>query len=106
MANFEAMRASAAAAGVPVWVTTAQPRNLPDDETRRDQRLLGDSLRAAFGVGRVIETYDGFEMSGDSLRRDLDSGDGTHLNATGHRLLADRVIAADLPAALRRMRRR
>ncbi len=106
LANFEAMRAAAAAHGVPVWFTTAQPRNLPDAEKRRDQRLLGDSLRARFGPGRVVETYAGFEAPGDSLRRDLDSGDGTHLNAAGHRRLAARVIDADLPGMLRRMRRR
>ncbi len=106
VANFEAVRAAAAAQGVPVWFTTAQPRNIPDDAKRRDQRLLGDSLRAAFGADRVIETYEGFEAPGDSLRRDLDSGDGTHLNAAGHRALAARIIAADIPAALRRMRPR
>lgn len=106
LANFEAMRAAAAAHGVPVWFTTAQPRNIPDAEKRRDQRLLGDSLRARFGAGRIVEAYAGFEAPGDSLRRDLDHGDGVHLNAAGHRLLAARVIEADIPGAVRRMRRR
>lgn len=106
IANFRAIRDAAAREGVPVWFTTAQPRNLPDAEKRRDQRLLGDSLRAAFGADRVVEVYDGFATPADSLRRDLDSGDGTHLNAAGHRLVARRIVDADVPGALRRMRRR
>lgn len=106
IANFRAIVAAAAAEGVPVWLTTAQPRNIADAVKRRDQRLLGDSLRAVFGADRVVEAYAGFDAPGDSLRRDLDSGDGVHLNAAGHRLLAARVIAADVPGAVRRMRRR
>ena len=106
VANFRAIRDAAAREGVPVWFTTAQPRNLADADKRRDQHRLGDSLRAAFGANRVVEAYDGFATPADSLCRDLDSGDGTHLNAAGHRLLARRVIEADLPGAVRRMRRR
>ena len=105
IANFRAIVDAAAAEGVPVWLTTAQPRNLADAVKRRDQRLLGDSLRAAFGADRIVEAYAGFDAPGDSLRRDLDSGDGVHLNAAGHRLLARRVVEADVPGEVRRRRR-
>ena len=37
---------------------------------------------------------------GGHLRETLDSGDGAHVNDAGHKLLADVVIAANIPEAV------
>ncbi len=87
--NFDAMVAAAEAAGVPLWITTTQPRNL-DDAGRRDQRALRDSILTRYAP-RVIDFWTGIALPDGRLDPTHDSGDHLHLNDEAHRLLFERV---------------
>jgi lysophospholipase L1-like esterase len=98
-ANYRRLSAMAQSDSVPLWVCTPQPRNL-----KADKRRLITQMRAwiteTFGE-RCIDFWTGLGNADGTLRREFDSGDGTHLNDKGHRLLFDRVVAANLPGSLR-----
>jgi hypothetical protein len=71
--------------GIPLVLTTTQPRNF---DTLAKRSLLQEeaiAVRATFG-DRVIDVYDELTDSANGLRLKTvyDSGDGTHLNDAGH----------------------
>lgn len=101
MANLEVVTERAAAAGVPVWVATPQPRNFDEPARRQIQRDLLDATEARYG-SRALDFWRGLAEDDGTLRSAYDSGDGTHLNALGHALLFDRVVAAGIPGAAER----
>ncbi|MFN8588285.1 MAG: SGNH/GDSL hydrolase family protein [Candidatus Eisenbacteria bacterium] len=43
IANYDTLRARAAAAGVPIWITTSQPRNFATQVQRDQLRIMADS---------------------------------------------------------------
>ncbi|GAB5520572.1 MAG: hypothetical protein RhofKO_28230 [Rhodothermales bacterium] len=98
LANFETMVQTAAAAGVPVWVFTTQPRNL-DAEAQNDQRAVRDTILERFG-NRAIDVWSGLAREDNGLALTYDSGDGIHLNDLGHRILFERVRAAGVAEAI------
>lgn len=97
MANLQAVTDRAAAAGVPVWVATPQPRNF-GPEKREIQRKLLDATEARYG-SHAIDFWRGLAAEDGTLRPDYDSGDGIHLNSRGHALLFERVRAANIVGA-------
>jgi len=90
-ANYDRILQEADAAGVPIWVTTSQPRNL-------DQagRTLLQQMRSAI-LGRysshAIDFWSGIADGGGSILPQFNA-DGTHLNNAGHRVLFGRVVDA------------
>jgi hypothetical protein len=58
-----------------------------------------DALRQRFAQ-RVLDFWSPLATANGSLKADLDYGDGTHVNAAGHALLARVMIAAGIPEAL------
>ncbi len=98
MRHFDRVIAVAKAAGVPVWVTTSQPRNL-DAQGRRIQLALRDAILERYG-SRAIDFWTGFatDDGGQALR--WDSGDNNHYNDEAHALFFERVQAADIIAVL------
>jgi lysophospholipase L1-like esterase len=100
--NYRRLAAMAQRDSVCFWVCTPQPRNL-----KADKRRLIVEMRAwileTFGA-RCIDFWTGLANADGTLRREFDSGDGTHLNDRGHRLLFERVAAANLPVVLHALR--
>ena len=88
----------ARAAGVPVYVTTPQPRNF-DDAAVAIQRELLDSTLARFG-SRAIDFWTPFVDSSGRVDPAFDSGDGVHLNDAAHRIMWQQVLAKALDAEL------
>jgi lysophospholipase L1-like esterase len=89
--NFRKYQAYADSFGVELWVTTTQPRNFPKERYRDLQAAVRDSLRQLF-PGRCIDFWTGFADAENMVVKEFDSGDGTHLNNKGHKILTDRVI--------------
>lgn len=99
LANFERVRAAADAAHVPLWVTTTQPRNFGTSEQLAALVEVRDALLQRFAP-RTMDFWTPFALPSRKLLPRFDAGDGTHLNAAGHAVLLDRVVAAGIPQAV------
>ena len=93
MANLRAIRAAAAAEGVPVWFTTTQPRNFADDARRALLMAVRDSIHAQFGP-RAIDVWTRTATATGTIQPAYNSGDGIHLNDAGHRVIYEQVVGA------------
>lgn len=100
MANFRAVIAQAAQAGVPVWVCSAQPRNFSNASQIQIQNEVRDSVFAAFGA-YAIDFWNGLAAPNGFILTEYNSGDGIHLNDKAHRLLLNRVLAKQLDTLCR-----
>lgn len=89
VSNILSIRAKALAAGVPVVITSTQPRNMNNEMLARlkeiDQQLLANVQGCFVDVGTALAGQDG-RLSGQ-----FDSGDGVHPNEAGHRQIAAKV---------------
>jgi lysophospholipase L1-like esterase len=95
LVNYDAVKALADAAGVPIWFSTAQPRNLATQEQRDVLAAQTDSTFARFGT-YAIDFYNGLAADDGTILPQYNSGDGTHLNDSGHAVLFSRVVYADV----------
>ncbi len=92
LANYETVLARARSQGVPVWITTTQPRNLSAAQ-RQNLMAMRDSTFARYG-SRAIDFWSGIANADGTVNPSYDSGDGIHLNDAAHQILFDRVVAA------------
>lgn len=80
--NLLAIRSQALAAGVPVLVTSSQPRNLSDTQLAQlraiDERMAANVGACFVNIRQVLAG------PGGRLATHLDSGDGVHPNEAGH----------------------
>ena len=99
--NYERIAEEAARAGVPLWVSTTQPRDLA--ETKRQNLItMRDWIRGRF-ADRTLDFWTGLAGDDGSLLELFNSGDGIHLNEEGHALLFSRVRDAAIPEELSRL---
>jgi lysophospholipase L1-like esterase len=89
LANYDTILARTAALEIPVWITTTQPRNLPEDG-RQNLMAMRDSTLIRFG-DKAIDFWSDLADEQGLITPIYDSGDGVHFNATGHQLLFQRV---------------
>jgi lysophospholipase L1-like esterase len=91
ISHYQEMKAAADLRGVPLFLTTTQPRNFG---TLAQRSLLRDeaiAVRAEFGE-LVIDVYDELTNFGNlRLKAAYNSGDGVHLNDAGHGYLFETV---------------
>jgi lysophospholipase L1-like esterase len=98
--NLERVASLAEARGIPLWVSTTQPRNFSDEKQRTTQSLVRDQIQARFAP-RVLDFWKPFATSEHTIKPEFDAGDGVHLNDAAHSLLVDIVIAAHIPETIR-----
>jgi lysophospholipase L1-like esterase len=98
IANFEHIAAEAAAAGVQIWVTTTQPRNL-SEARKQNLATMRDWIRGTYGE-RSVDFWTGLANDDGGILPWADAGDGVHLNDAGHALLADRIREARIPETI------
>jgi ABC-type Fe3+-hydroxamate transport system substrate-binding protein len=86
IAHYQEMKAAADTLGVPLLLTTTQPRNFGTLAKRTQLRDEAIAVRTTFGE-IVIDIYDELTNFDNGLRLKAvyDSGDGTHLNDAGHK---------------------
>lgn len=105
LTNYERVAGLAKQKGVLFWVATSQPRNFTGDQpdVLRAKRAglfeARDELLRKY-PGRTLDFWTTFANPDGALKRDFDSGDGTHLNDAAHALLVQRVINARIPEAI------
>lgn len=96
--NMKTVTDLAAAADVPVWVTTTQPRNL-SESGRANLIEMRDSILAMFGE-KAINIFDPLAETDGTVNSEFDSGDGTHVNDAGHKIIFDKVVESQLWEAI------
>ncbi|MDB5050365.1 MAG: lipolytic protein family [Fibrobacteres bacterium] len=96
--NYDTLKARAEAAGIKVWISSPVPRSALDSASR--QRLLALRTRVLSRYApRAIDFYDSLGTPDGSYYPGFNSGDGIHTNNRGHKILFDRVVAANMTAA-------
>lgn len=100
-ANFERLSAEAARAGVPLWVSTTQPRNL-SLEKRWNLMTMRDWIAERF-PDRVLDFWTGLATDDGQMLERFDMGDGIHLNDAGHAVLFTRVRDENIPEQITRI---
>lgn len=99
MDNFDRVTDLAAAAAVPCWVTTTQPRDNISDAGKLLLFAGRDAILATYGP-RAIDFWTGLAEADGRMIPAYNSGDGIHLNGEAHAILAARAIAAGIPEAI------
>ena len=94
VANDDLVRSVAAAASVPVWVTTSQPRNF-SGAFLDSLKKLRDTTFVRYGR-YAIDFWNDLAAPSGTILPAYDSGDGIHLNDAGHRILFERALAEDI----------
>ncbi len=94
MQNFAVMYQKAQEKGIPVWITTTQPRDALNTAQNEIQTAVRDAILNTYGVYALdfwtdIVRYD--ENQQPKIKTALALGDGVHLNAEGHRVLFEEV---------------
>ncbi|MBP7460475.1 MAG: SGNH/GDSL hydrolase family protein [Candidatus Delongbacteria bacterium] len=79
---------------IPVWITTPQPRNLPDSQ-RVLQKTMSDSTLARYHP-YAIDLWSILADPEGRIKSKFDCGDGTHLNDIGHEIILFQVIRAGI----------
>ncbi len=95
LANYDVVLGLAADADIPVWISTTQPRNLPTQEQRDLQHTMADTTLTLFG-DHAVDFWYGLAAADGTILPEYDSGDGIHLNDSGHAVLYGRVVARDI----------
>ncbi|MBN1449012.1 MAG: SGNH/GDSL hydrolase family protein [Bacteroidetes bacterium] len=101
--NYVRVANNALRAGIPFWLCTPQPRNMPDKQ-RRELILIRDWIKGTFR-DKTLDFWNGIAENDGRIRYEFDSGDGVHLNDRGHRILFERVRDACIPEYLHQTRR-
>jgi lysophospholipase L1-like esterase len=98
MGNLRLVAAKANEAGVPIWVSTTQPREL-DHRGRQLLVDLREHVKREF-ASRALDFWTPLAAPDGAPLPAYNQGDGIHPNAHGHRLLFDQVKLADIPRAI------
>ncbi len=89
--NFNLIAGTADAAGVPIWVTTSQPRNSLSAAQTNSLIQLKDWVILRFG-NKAIDFWTTIANSNGTINATFDAGDGIHLNNYGHHIIFSRAV--------------
>lgn len=90
MRNFHEMTQAANNEMVKAFVCTTQPKNFSDSNRINLQRDVRDSIFSFYG-DYAIDFWSTIALPNGTIDPTYNSGDGTHLNDAGHRILFQRV---------------
>ena len=93
-ANFNTIVSAATAKGIPVYITTTQPRNM-DDVSIANQITMRDWILSTYG-NNSIDFWTTFANANGTINSLYDQGDGIHLNNVAHKKLFTRVANSPL----------
>jgi lysophospholipase L1-like esterase len=98
--NFIRVMAKADSAGIPVWITTTQPRNFTDTARQNNLIRMRDWLNTTYGPDYNIDFWTGMADAVGNILPAYNSGDGVHMNNAAHRILNDRVKQRKIHTAI------
>ena len=84
---------------IPFWMSTTQPRNFSNQSQLILLFAMRDSTYSRYGE-YVVDFWTTIAQSNGWINPIYNSGDGVHLNDSGHRLLFERIRDAVSPAIL------
>jgi lysophospholipase L1-like esterase len=99
LANFDTLSARAGGADVPLWITTCQPRDFPDQDRRTQLGIVTDSILTRYAP-RAIDVWHGLAAPDGTIPEVYGDGDGIHLNDAGHEFIYLRVLDAGVWEAI------
>ncbi|MBL8742326.1 MAG: SGNH/GDSL hydrolase family protein, partial [Myxococcales bacterium] len=99
MSNLHVIEATAAAASIPVWVSTPQPNEQMTPGDLANKLALRSNVIGDFGT-HALDFWAPLVGPNDSWDPTKGLTDGVHPNALGHQLLFDVVVSSDIPGAL------
>lgn len=97
--NYERISAEAAKHNILVWVATPQPRDYLSVSQVASQQKMYHWIKTYYKE-KAIDFHKGLASEKDSIFSQYGSGDGTHLNDAGHKILFNRVIKESIPDSL------
>lgn len=102
LANYDLISDLIADQNIPLWVTSVQPKNFGSNTTNKNIQLgMLDAVEKKFG-DKTIDFWTALGKSNNNgILPEYDSGDGTHMNAAGHKILFDRVVGAEVGATVK-----
>lgn len=92
----QTIRFTAESQGARCYITTTQPRDGFTTANRLKLRSIRDSIMARFGQYAIDFWTPVVNTANNTIRTEFALGDGIHLNAAGHRVLFEQVLAAQL----------
>lgn len=95
-ANLVVISSEANKAGIPIWITTSQPRNL-DPTKRTSLAILSVWIKSTYGP-HAIDFWSVIANMDGTINPIYCCGDGIHLNNFGHYKLYGSVVASRLIA--------
>ena len=100
--NYNLISAEAASAGVPLWVTTPQPRNFGSNTTNLNIQLqMITETYNLFGNDNTVDFWTGFPVANNNgILPQYDSGDGIHMNDAAHLILFQRILDKGIHTAV------
>ncbi|MFK7923491.1 MAG: GDSL-type esterase/lipase family protein [Bacteroidia bacterium] len=99
IANFDTIVKRAEAANIPIWICTTQPRNFSNAAQRQMQVEVRDSINLRYAPF-TIDFWSTIAAPDYTIDSTYNSGDGVHLNDSGHRILFERARDTQIPAYL------
>lgn len=90
LSNFATFERLAKEAGVSIWMTTTQPVNFKEEYKRKRQLEMQGLMLQRFQ--HPVDFWTGFDSTNQMLKQQFNSGDGTHMNNAGHRILFNRIV--------------
>lgn len=100
MANYDRLAQLANTANVPLYVSTTQPRNFPNDPSKIQIQVdMVPATQAKFG-SKTIDFWTGFPDETNQMKTIYNSGDGVHMNNLAHRILFQRVVGMNIDQAI------
>ena len=98
--NLDTIYTHAQNQNIPIWICTTQPKNYGGNQINIQKQLdVRDSIFSKYG-NFAIDFWTGLADSSNQIAPAFDSGDGTHLNNSGHFLLFTRVAGTMIPDQL------
>lgn len=95
IANYNVLHHEAFINNVPLWVATTQPRNFNNTTLIQRQIEVRDAILTAYPE-RSINFWTEIAAADGRILSNLNSGDGVHLNDSGHAILTNKVLEANL----------
>jgi hypothetical protein len=95
LTNFEEINKEAKNSGIPIWITTTQPRYFSSPDDVQKQKDVRDEILKTYG-DKTIDFWTGLSETNCTVLSFLDSGDGTHVNDAGHNILLNKVLKKNI----------
>ncbi len=101
IANYHLIRNTATAKEIPVWISSPQPRNFGSNATALKIQLEMVTATPIEFNEFAFDFWTDLGIAGGNGIKPAYNKDGVHMNAAGHKILFDRVVAKDMHSTVK-----